>query len=303
MPPALPVVRVQADRRNAGKTWLASALIREFTRRGYAVGAVKHSHHPVPLDKPGADTDLFARAGATRVAFLAADGVVDRSPAPAPLAEAIKRLVGEVDVAIVEGFKADQFGARIHIDGASRQATLTSMDGRGLLSAAQHDVTAFADAIEREFELTAVGDDALRRLIRRAAATHGHLCPGVTLGVRMALAAAQHLELPLPAPHRALDVTVETARCATDAISSATGCSVGQRNLRVDERGQLAARFLDVRDGREVRVVARDESKELAQLAAPAGLSRRHAQSIAYRLMPDDLLFEVETARVAVPAM
>jgi formylmethanofuran dehydrogenase subunit E len=293
-------VRVQADRRNAGKTWLASALIAELSRRGHRVGAVKHSHHPIPLDKPGSDTDLFAQAGAERVIFAAADGVLERGPVEGALAPVLDRLLGEVDIAIVEGFKTDDLGARLHIDGGTGRACLTSMDGRELLVASRDDATVFADAIEREFELAAGGDEVLRRLVRRAAALHGHLCPGITLGVRMALAAVSYLDVALPASHRGLDVTVDTARCAADSIGAATGCTVGRGNLRVDERGEMAARFLDVRTGREVRVVAREESKELAALWAPAGVSRRHAQAIAYRVMPDDLLFDIGSA-VEVP--
>jgi molybdopterin-guanine dinucleotide biosynthesis protein MobB len=292
VPPALPVVRVQSDRRNAGKTWLASALIEDFTRRGYVVGAVKRSHHALPPDKEGSDTDLFARAGAERVLFAASDGVLDRAARPASLGAALDRLRGEVDIAVVEGFKADQLGARIAIDADAGIATLTSMDGRELAAFARCDAKAFADAIEREFELTSAGDSELRRLIRSAAAAHGHACPGVTLGVRMALAATQALGVAAP-QHRGLDVTVETARCAVDAIAASTGCSLGRGNLHLDERGRLAARFLDRNTGREVRVAAREESKALAALWAPAGLTRRHAQAIAYRLMPDDLLFEL----------
>jgi formylmethanofuran dehydrogenase subunit E len=303
MPPVLPVIRVQADRRNAGKTWLARALIAEFTRRGYAVGAVKRSHHPVPLDKPGSDTELFAGAGAERVVFAASDGVVDRASGAISLASTLDRLIGEVDIAIVEGFTSSDLGARLHIDEVSRRATLTSMDGRDLAAGARDDVTTFADAIVREFELASGGDDEFGRLIRRAAAQHGHMCPGVTLGVRMAVAASSYLDVPLPAPHRALDVTLETARCATDAIAAATGCSVGRRNLRVEERGVMAASFLDVATGHQVRVAARDEAKALARLWAPPGLSRRHAQAVAYRVMPDELLLDIAGARPADTAL
>ncbi len=50
----------------------------------------------------------------------------------------------------------------------------------------------------------------------------------------------------------------------------------------------------------EVRVVAREESKTLAAFWAPAGVSRRHAQAIAYRAMPDDMLLVASGMRVRV---
>ncbi len=292
MPPALPVVRVQGDRRNAGKTWLARALIEELTQRGYVVGAVKHSHHPLPADKPGSDTELFEAGGARRVVFAASDGVLDRTTAATSLAVAVERFVGHVDIAIVEGFKSDELGARLVIDADTETATLTSMDGRALLTSGRADAPGFADAIELAFELATGGGAHLDTLIRGAAAVHGHSCPGVVLGVRMALAAAGALGLPLPAPHHELDVTVETARCAADAIAAATGCSLGKRNFHLDERGRLAATF---RGGASaVHVFARDEAKALAALWAPSQLSHRHAQNIAYRVMPDEVLFDIE---------
>lgn len=292
MPPALPVVRVVADCRNAGKTWLARALIEELTGRGYLVGAVKHSHHPMPLDKAGSDTERFAEAGASRVVFAAADGVVTRRNGPIPLGDAVEELVGRVDLAIVEGFKADDLGAVLHIDGVSGVATLTSMDGRRIATAPRDDVTAFADSIVGTFELASGGDELLRTRLRRAAAVHGHMCPGVTLGVRMAMAGANALGLRLPAPHQ-LRVVVETARCATDAIGSVTGCSAGRRNLRVEECGAMAARFTNAATGAVVRVVVRDDSRELALAVAPDAVSTRHAQSIAYRTLPDASLLDI----------
>ncbi|MCC6238355.1 MAG: molybdopterin-guanine dinucleotide biosynthesis protein B, partial [Dehalococcoidia bacterium] len=187
MPPSLPVVRVVADQRNVGKTWLARALIEELTRRGHLVGAVKHSHHVLPLDKPGSDTAQFAEAGAARVVFAAADGVLTRMGAAIPLKDAVEELVGRVDLAIVEGFKSDELGATLRIEAASGLATLTSMDGHRVATAPRDDVGAFAGAIVGMFELAGGGTEVLRARLRKAAAAHGHMCPGVTLGVRMAM--------------------------------------------------------------------------------------------------------------------
>lgn len=296
MPPALPVVRVVADGRNAGKTWLARALIGELTARGYLVGAVKHSHHAMPLDKPASDTALFAEAGAQRVVFAAADGVLTRSSGSLRLSDAVDELLGRVDLAIVEGFKSDDLGAVIHIEGERGQATLTSMDGQRVVVAQRDDVGVFADALVGMFELASGGSEVMRQRLRRAASAHGHMCPGVTLGVRMAMAGTEALGLPLPAPHHRLHVVVETARCASDAIASVTGCSAGRRTLRIEDCGQMAARFTDIETGTTIRVAVRDDSRELALAVAPDAVSRRHAQSIAYRVLPAVTLLDVQVA-------
>lgn len=317
MSPALPVVRVTAPGRNYGKTVLATRLIERLSDRGYRVAAIKHSHHPVQPDRDGSDTHHFARAGAASVTFCGADGTLVRRPhadgsatadatadgtADGTLAAVVARLTGEADIVIVEGFKQEQLGAVMRVeepspDGA-RPVRFESMDGEELLRTSAEDLDGLVGAIEAEFRLSAAGDATLRELIRRAAALHGHLCPGVVLGVRMALLGAAAVGVPLPAPAGALHVTVELARCATDAISAATGCTPGRRDLRIDERGVLAATFERSAEGpaggRAVRVMALDSARELVDQWAPDGRDARHRQVIAYRLMPDELLFRVE---------
>lgn len=300
MPPALPVVRVTAAGRNEGKTLLASRLIEELTKRGYAVAAVKHSHHPVPADRAGSDTDRFAHAGASLVLFCGPDGSLARTSAPATLGEVVRQLTGEADIVIVEGFKNDSLGAMIRLSGGpDGSAVFTTMAGVTVLATDAGDVEDLADAIEREFQLSAEGGPELRALVRRASAAHGHCCPGIVLGVRMALAGLAALDLPLPPPHRRLHVTVEVARCATDSIASVTGCSAGQRSLVVEDRGEMAATFRDELTGRAVRVVALDSAREPPAEWAPAGRDRHCRQSIAYRAMPDELLLQVVDVPVA----
>jgi hypothetical protein len=225
---------------------------------------------------------------------VGSDGVLERRGRPS-LQESLDDLLGRVDLAIVEGFKAADVGAELRIDADSRVATLTSMDGRLVTRGRRDDVERFAEAIVALFELASGGDESLRTLIRRAAAAHGHQCPGVTIGVRMALAASAALAITLPARRHELHVVMETARCAADAVASATGCSPGRRNFAIEERGAMAARFLDVRTGREARVAARDEARHAALTMVP-GLPSRHAQAIAYRLMPDAALLEVTSS-------
>ena len=147
-----PVLRITAPGRNYGKTWLATKLIGELTRRGVRVAALKHTHHPLPADRPGSDTDLFAAAGASKVAFCGPDGVLVRSPAVEdPFAEAVEALTGDADIVIVEGFKSELSTAEIELGGASPVvARLRDRSGGTLLVAPIDDVEGIAAAIERE---------------------------------------------------------------------------------------------------------------------------------------------------------
>lgn len=56
--------------KNHGKTTLVVDLVREFTRRGIAVGTIKHTHHRHELDVPGKDSYRHRMAGAMAVGIL-----------------------------------------------------------------------------------------------------------------------------------------------------------------------------------------------------------------------------------------
>ncbi|MEZ4553072.1 MAG: molybdopterin-guanine dinucleotide biosynthesis protein B [Dehalococcoidia bacterium] len=300
MAAAIPVVRVMGPTRNIGKTWLASRLIEQLAGRGYRVAAIKSSHHPTPVDRPGSDTALLATAGATPVVFAAGDGTLIRGAASRDLSTLVAELPPTVDVVLVEGFKADPLGARIEIapDAPESRVRLVTMDGRPEYEGPMSDVEAVADALQCVLGISASGSEEVRADIRLAARAHGHRCPGLTLGVRMARYAARLLEGGAAEPRPPLLIEVETARCATDAIAAVTGCTTGNGRLRVNECGKLAATFS--RGEHAVRIAARAGLRELATLAAACAHSA-HAQDEAYRTLDDETLFDARPA-VAIAA-
>src|ERR1700687_3501997 len=105
----------------------------------------------------------------------------------------------------------------------------------------------------------------------QAEAAHGHMCAGQVLGLRMALYGMSLLGLedPAGADRKRLVTFVEIDRCATDAIPIVTGCRLGKRALKFRDFGKVAATFCDLRDGRAVRVVARESSKQRAREMYP----------------------------------
>lgn len=303
MPPALPVVRIAAPGRNAGKTELATRLVRWFVDRGYRVVAVKRSHHAVRPDDAGKDSDRLAKAGAATTIFWGADGMVERrAGGQESLANLAARFTGEADILIVEGMRDETHGARIMLTGTPpAEARIVAMDGEPILTTNADEVDRIAATLEQAFCMSPYGDEQLRALIRHAAALHGHYCPGITLGVRMALAGTKALGLSLPVEHRRLHVTVEIGRCATDAIAAATGCSAGRQTLRLVDYGKMAATFAHTETRQAVRVLALESSRDLAGEWGAEGGSPRHRQAIAYARMPDDLLFQVTPVHVRLP--
>lgn len=129
---------------------------------------------------------------------------------------------------------------------------------------------------------------------------HGHLCAGQVIGVRMAMAGLAYIGLddPKGADRKKLYVLVEIDRCATDAIQSVTGCSLGKRSLRWVDFGIMAATFVNLESGRAVRVTAREEARALADTYCPEITDKYRRQLEAYRRMTLDELFTFQEVQV-----
>jgi formylmethanofuran dehydrogenase subunit E len=135
-----------------------------------------------------------------------------------------------------------------------------------------------------------------------AGKAHGHLCAGQILGLRMALHGVQLLGLadPVGADRKRLVTYIEIDRCATDAIPIVTGCRLGKRALKFRDFGKVAATFCDLREGRAVRLRAREDAKRRARELYPEITDRNQQQMRAYRELPDAELFDVQWVRVAI---
>ena len=148
--------------------------------------------------------------------------------------------------------------------------------------------------------------ESFDQLLRDAEAAHGHLCAGQILGVRMALYGLDRLggetglRDPRGADRKRLVTFVEIDRCATDAIALVTGCRLGKRALKFRDWGKMAATFVDLASERGVRVIAREDSRELAARLYPH-LDKKNVQQMqAYRELPDASLFREQWVRVTV---
>jgi formylmethanofuran dehydrogenase subunit E len=140
-------------------------------------------------------------------------------------------------------------------------------------------------------------------LLERSVAIHGHLCPGQVLGVKMAVLGMEKIGLGDQEEGRAknLIVYVEMDRCATDAIQSVTGCSLGHRTMKFLDYGKMAATFVNIETGAAVRVVAREDSREKARSLFPNIADRYEAQIKTYTIMEAEELFDVAQVRVIIP--
>lgn len=94
--------------------------------------------------------------------------------------------------------------------------------------------------------------------IEQVVAFHGHLCPGLAMGIQAALIALREV-----GPHAADEevvAVVETDMCAVDAIQFLTGCTFGKGNLVHLDWGKNAYTFYRRSDGHAVRIAGRADA-------------------------------------------
>jgi formylmethanofuran dehydrogenase subunit E len=93
----------------------------------------------------------------------------------------------------------------------------------------------------------------------RVAEFHGHVCPGLSMGVHAATIALREI-----GPHSADEevvAVVETDMCGVDAIQFLTGCTFGKGNLVHRDHGKNAFSFHRRSDGKAIRVSIRPEGR------------------------------------------
>lgn len=134
--------------------------------------------------------------------------------------------------------------------------------------------------------------------------THGNLCPGSLLALRMAVlgCALVGIEDPRGADRNKLIVWVEIDRWLADAVEIVTGARLGKRTLKFLDYGKLAATFLNVDTGKAVRVVALESSRRLADRRHPEIDDKFERQMRTYREAAEEELFKVTDVEVHVRA-
>ncbi len=139
-------------------------------------------------------------------------------------------------------------------------------------------------------------------LLNESARIHGHLCPGQVLGVKMSMLGLREAGItdPKGKDRKSIIVFVEMDRCATDAVQSVTGCSLGRRTMKFMDYGKMAATFLNLKTGKAVRIIAKEESRLKAKEYFPEIENKYEAQTEAYKIMSDSELFDLMEVNVTI---
>ena len=135
---------------------------------------------------------------------------------------------------------------------------------------------------------------------------HGHMCPGLAVGIRAAEIALERIGK--HAADEEIVAVVETDMCAVDAIQFLTGCTYGKGNLIHRDYGKNAFTFIRRSDNKAIRVLTKPEAwgdahDERRQLAAEvrSGAATEEARSRELRLAkarrildaPPEMLFSI----------
>lgn len=126
-------------------------------------------------------------------------------------------------------------------------------------------------------------------LIDKVIDFHGHVCPGLMIGIRAAELALTRRE---PDGMSDLLAVCETDMCGVDAIQVLTGCTFGKGNLLHRDVGKMAFTFYDRTTGQGFRAILRPEAQGgmsqalsplMAKVADGAATDEERAQCAALR--------------------
>jgi formylmethanofuran dehydrogenase subunit E len=90
-------------------------------------------------------------------------------------------------------------------------------------------------------------------MVQKARDFHGHMCPGLAVGIRAAEVALR--EIGARSEDEETVAVVETDMCGVDGIQALTGCTFGKGNLIHKDYGKLAFSFYRRSDGKGIRIV------------------------------------------------
>ncbi|MBD3227518.1 MAG: formylmethanofuran dehydrogenase [Candidatus Lokiarchaeota archaeon] len=154
--------------------------------------------------------------------------------------------------------------------------------------------------------------------VRDAVKFHGHLCPGLVLGYRVAKLARNRLALKR-SPDEELVAIVENDTCAVDAIQFINGATFGKGNLIFKDHGLHVYTFIERNSGKKIRIalksdVFKDASDKRHEIMKKTNeneplseeektfLKDSRSQKINHILTkPDQELFYIKDVEVEIP--
>ncbi|HQA07047.1 MAG TPA: FmdE family protein [Syntrophomonadaceae bacterium] len=97
--------------------------------------------------------------------------------------------------------------------------------------------------------------------LEKAIQFHGHICPGLLMGVRAAEIALNYLQFDSDQDEE-LGAIVESDTCGVDAIQAILGCTFGKGNLYFKDYGKMVYTVFNRQNGRAIRIAQKYDALE-----------------------------------------
>lgn len=143
--------------------------------------------------------------------------------------------------------------------------------------------------------------DDINPYLNKGREFHGDVCAGIVMGTRIALAGLRELGMNPDERNRDLVVYVEIDRCMADAVQAVTGITMGHRTLKFKDYGKFAATFMDLSNGKAVRVSAVDNPQP-PQSDQKSDVERPDMNQMVEKLInvPEEELILIEEVEVDI---
>ncbi len=135
--------------------------------------------------------------------------------------------------------------------------------------------------------------------LKRALEFHGHLCPGLLIGYRAAMAASHALGVGASADEE-LVLIAENDSCSVDAFQAMLSTTFGKGNLIFRDYGKQVFTLGERGSGRAVRVALRQDALDAGTPAA--GMLDRDEKIDRLLRAEEQDLFNINSVRLELPA-
>ena len=146
---------------------------------------------------------------------------------------------------------------------------------------------------------------------KKAAEFHGHVCPGLAMGYRVARYVKAHYPM---SEDEELVCIAENKSCSVDAVQFLLGCTAGKGNLIVIDNGKQAFTFYSRNQGKALRIYFKGDvfagMDGLRQKMAAGNLTpaeKKEMEGMRSRIMEqilasrDEDLLDVREAEIPAP--
>jgi len=139
----------------------------------------------------------------------------------------------------------------------------------------------------------------LKKILEKAVDFHGHLGPFLVLGIRMGFIGLRELGVERENPKLRVTVMTEPSvpfSCVIDGIQAATGCTVGNRRLKLqNSQKDIVAKF-QILEGNKITVAVNLAKQEELKKRLSKQASSQEIEIIARDVisMPEIELFKVK---------